>query len=595
MFNLTSKLLVQCRRAPPRGPTDITFNSQSIRSFPSYLLWFDYHTDWAWLAPHILSSYEELNPVLSSSLNGSNGEWTGSDDLAARHGQHNNLLNRGNARRGGNQYGPPLGARPVHPDNRRAPHNFQGPTDPNAAYGNGEFPDEEPGQWGRHSNGAFASVSGSFLARVVDDINVPIPAATSAGQRHGAYNSGVIGAEGASRQGERRLVTDDMARETRVLGDINRDLSDASLLSTGVAVNEADRVSYATLRARHNQEALYTRRVHHAQKLQEKQDEAIVDEAIRVRQLEDANLMSALQAKLDLEISSLVSELSIAVDPRVLAAQDAKIRADCDSLKRNAAVLREANVLKHELAELLENGPVKAKFSLQAPTIFETPRTYVGGRLNSPFNPDYVGKAAYMEAVVNVPLAAGIVFCRRKQTSWAQYLVGGLATMWKRTVTNMDPKVFASWDKQWIAPTNHRDLYASRDGFLGTTSLLRSSDRRTYRSILADYKILGFQCQTLFNLMNAGEDFIRCNDFTHTLTKWVHPTLYQEIMCAMAGIKITVNSIDQICRDAAKNWCRFIPMTLMNDTIELACQHTAIFNHGRNQTAPKLKSGLGTM
>jgi hypothetical protein len=524
--------------------------------------------------------------LVPSSLNGSNGEWTGDDDLAARHGQIVNLNNRGAARRGGNQYGPP-GLRPVHPDNMNNNNR--------ARNGNDRHFSLEPGEWSRHQNGAFAGVKGSFLSRVVDDNLVPKPMACSAGERHGAYNAGVMFAESTGRQVERRLVTDDMAREIRVLGDLNRDLASLSAADVADSVDNADRVSGANIRARHELEKRHNRRVCHQATMIEKQDIALIDEAIKLRQLEDSVSDAYLQARFEKEREDIKLVFRVACDPELLAAHDAKIVVDCESLKRNAKTLREINALKHDLADVLENGPQKSKFAPKIPITFETPVYYVGGRLASPYNPALMGDPRYVEAVHDVPLAAGIIFCRRQKTSTLQWIAGGLATMWKKTVSHMDPKTFSSWDKTWVAPTNHRDPYASSDGFLGTRTLLLASDRRAYRSILDDYRVLGFQCQTLFNLLNAGEDFIRDNGFTHTITKWVHPTLYQEIMKAMVGIKITVNSMDQICRDAGKNWIDMIPYTLFNDTIELACQHTAVFNHGRAQTTPRLKNGLGSL
>jgi len=498
-----------------------------------------------------------------------------------------NVQFKGSTRRGGNGFGPPSGAKPVHPDNRE-----------NA----GRKKPDEAGSLGFHDNLTGANIDGDFSERVRNDLSVVMPDATGAGARHGAYNSGRIAADSLARQNDRRLQADDVAyaqsriRAAEVADSVAQNLmiaqkASSDIIARSAAAETADRDHAQHTRARKDRDDLLKNQRLKDQDLNHKEDLAALNLVLAERALVNQTRPAFLQAQLNAKISTLVTELQSSCSEEVMLAKDAEAAARHRFLRDNMDLLRDTALREHELNDLRENGKIKPTFSLKPLLTFVDPEEWADGRPMSSYNPAKAADANYARCVM-VELVPGILFYRRGRTSWASYLAGGLATCWKRTISVYQPNTFTNWTTTWVAPTAHRIPYRDRHNFIGSTSLLHGTDRRVYRSILDDYRFLGFRCQMLFDLMNNSEDFIRANGFTHSRAKWVHPTLYQEIMSKMVGVKMTINVIDQVARDVGKNWSDLIPQNLIQDTIALACQHTAIFNHERNMTAPKTKKAM---
>lgn len=527
------------------------------------------------------------------SLNGSHGEATmwNCPPKANPHMRRNNLNNKGANRRGPNQFGPPLNQPPpVHPDNRQ---NQQGA--PNAP--------EKKSDHRFHPDGYTAGVSENLRYRVEDEKDIPLPDAVSAGMRAGLYTAGVaIGenvplADGARTARSINSATDKVAadritfqndrvkRRQKQLDDHQHTLNDTReelrLLPLKDAIADR-REARALARDQPRQHSLMTRRINEKAAMAEVDRLAAENKLISEGTLEHSNIL------LNKLLASSYAELELALDPRLQELKDLQIAKEEADYKRNLPKLLKIEEAKYKLNAALEGGKAKDTSRLtkaiefvMSPTEHRNRfilKTHSPGTIFPRLNKELLDDRRYMD-VVDTRLIPGILFVVQGKQTWKQYLGGGLLTHWKRTV-----KGFAISDdcaegsERWVSPTYATNTYPDWQNFHGRTSVTTRADRRMHRSILQDYKFLGMEVQSFFNILNGTKNWITKGGYTHTRCTHVHPALYQQCMLAATGNRITGNYVNALKRDFKSEWLRYIDVTLFEDTILLAAQNVAILN-----------------
>lgn len=572
---------------------------------------------------------------VASQLSGSHGEWTQSDDVdngnSRGHQQgprRDNLNNRGAKRHGGGKGGGrgfgPKGPKPVHPCNRvpvaRCPDQESAPPvivepgeDPEGLVPwvdpppQGETP--EPGAAQFHANGAGAAVAGSLVERVRQDRTIPLADVADAGRRLGEY---------AARKHQRELqVADenaellDHASSREALREVlRRDLyhqqSLAHTLTHERAKMDLDVVRAATRAAA---DVAYLDRTRRAFDEEEHREQARSTAAEHRRRLayRDMHRLKREMAEEDCDVAfegrrakliqTLRAELAELTDPEAIRLHDAKIRAEVERYRRLLPALLEIAHAENALSEARESGKVKDK------TLFDVPPDFVRNprheleadpvkRARMPWiNPSTVGDQNFRH--VDVDLVPGVLFTRHKRPGWKDWVLGGLALGWKKTINVRRPD--GTFGHRNVDPTNARVLFDDAGQYHGQLSLLASDDRRVCRDILNDYRVLGMQSGSLQAILSSGEGFIVEQKFTHAQPVLVHPTLYKQVTLAATGVSITKNQAAAFVREFKKPWLNYIQVSLFHDTINLACQHAQIYNFHRNRTIARTDDVLGDM
>lgn len=551
-------------------------------------------------------------PLVASQLSGANGEWTGSDDVddkpkakASGHvqgGKKANYINQGNAHRGGNGYGPPPGLpAPVHPDNKDNP--------PKQAVKAKKAPPppEDSAEFAFHANGKTAGIKGALQVRVADRL-LPADHVFRAGAAAGTYTGGKEHAEKTHAWNVRQLTSDlrneENASTLRLeegLAEVKEELNFARLRDQNYFRHLADTQDIQTEVARHEQLGPI-RRERRQEAVQQvlnmgvahrhnKLEESRTNRVIRFEQFihDERNHVARKRGELRME-------LELALDPLVQDANDRLVKEQAAAYRRQ---LKDRIALANDefkVGQAKEGGQLKDTSRLTPPINFITnPRT---GRVGTTWD-DYVlpklnegklGDAKYM-AAVDQNLVPGMLLVKRRKITFWDWVGNGLVGAWKSVVKHqVGPGRAVNFS---IDPGNATRLYQDPNRFLGDLDLLKRDDRRICRSILSDYRFLGMESAYIHRILTNSEGFLYTGGFTHTQPVLVHPSLYQLVLTHAIGSSITKNMLASVARLFSDTWATYIDMTTYNDTINLACQHAAIFNFQRNTTLLKMDDVLG--
>lgn len=549
-----------------------------------------------------------------SELNGSNGEWTNTDDIDRRRQNQlaldrprrlANRMNEGCARRGGNQYGPPVGARPIHPDNHA---NL-----PGAARG------EQSAVLQFHANGYGAGIAGDLAARVASDSLVPTGGARRAARRYAEYTARKLEREKeiaceskptldllADHELERELRGSQLRNaarldQRRAEHQLDQELRHADLQVGGEAeIIRAENLERATTAAANIAIADAPIRAEAATAAANAKlaCDLTARRAIRNQELRLAREEQrvAEQERLQMTIEQAQTDLAILQDPVIRELGDARVAAEAAAYRRRMRDLMSVAQAEYDLAQVKEGGRVRDRELFDAPPVFIR---------NERWNPAFHGKQPIYPWInpdtrehpnfpqIDVPLVMGALLTRHRKATWSQYLLGGMAWGWKKMVARRLPD--GTLGHANIAPSNALVLFDDGGTYHGDLNLLKSDDRRICRTILNDYRILGLECGFLQAVLTGGEGFILENAFTSIQPVMVHPTLYKLVTQEATGVSITKNQASALVRKFRDPWLRYVQPALFHDTVNLACQHAEIYNHQRARTIAKPADVLGDL
>lgn len=298
------------------------------------------------------------------------------------------------------------------------------------------------------------------------------------------------------------------------------------------------------------------------------------------------------------QAGKMAAELLASLDPAVVAAKDAKLREETRFLRANREDL-EANALANfRLKDIAENGKERVDDHLGGGVEFVRNPRYAAdpelwGNYSLPhLNPRMLGNDRYMRAV-DQPLVPFVVFTRRANVTFLEWMAGGLFSHKKKLVKagknpitpwvgDRIPTMLENSTHLRVAPTfgvSHPGLMAR----LGEMNLHSRADRRISRAIMSDYKFL-MEWETMKKLLLGSDNFIAKGNFTSYKVNFVHPELFSVFLTECAGNRGTGNYRDQIIRKYKNTWGKYIPLPLVYDTLDAALQCVAILKLESDRT-----------
>lgn len=129
------------------------------------------------------------------------------------------------------------------------------------------------------------------------------------------------------------------------------------------------------------------------------------------------------------------------------------------------------------------------------------------------------------------------------------------------------------------------------DKFLDEPKFLSKYDPKNYTRINSNYKIFGFECDMIRNLFE-DENWLTMNGFNAYNNVVVHPFLLQQAFSLGIGCSSDVTNFNAAIRDLKVRWIEMLPPDTFHDTVSVAFQMTnsLYYRSQRSHVATKVQT-----
>lgn len=251
-----------------------------------------------------------------------------------------------------------------------------------------------------------------------------------------------------------------------------------------------------------------------------------------------------------------------------------KLREDIADMQ-----FREANILECGYEKVKEINLVEDKYSLYMPAI----REFIADNFNDidvrkVFPKTNEKLSPEIRSKLTVPLMNVALFVKEKEESFFQWIARKTLGLFYKTVEK-------GIDSYRTVDINMCDTNTSLFSSGRITSI---SDLDKMQRVMAHFRFLGFESQFVRDIFMGKNDFISHYGFTHYKFHRVHPALYQNVFRKHYGKKANINLLDQVCRDESE-WLNYIQADVYHLTIACAMQASLALMHSTATALPKME------
>ena len=255
-----------------------------------------------------------------------------------------------------------------------------------------------------------------------------------------------------------------------------------------------------------------------------------------------------------------------------------------ESLRQKMIHLRRTEVYRNEIARMLfteddirQNGP-KAKKSVIRDKIVYLSHGGPGSGMLCPTNValDMETRERYGLRLIQVPL-----FYNEPAQSWGRWISRILMKpFYSRYSTNEVDRYCLEQD---LDAEHAIPFYEKDDPFYGNRHLNKCFDLSKKKSLLGNFRFLGFEANFIRVLFLSSNDFFVRNNFNCYRSVYVHPGVYSCAHTIAIGKKVTDVLVNQIVCDL-KEWLEYIPSDVLVDSVAAACQAADVINSSKDSS-----------
>lgn len=304
-------------------------------------------------------------------------------------------------------------------------------------------------------------------------------------------------------------------------------------------------------------------------------------------------------------VNQILGEQSAASDPQVIQAKIDKVECELQVARATKEAQEELAAIEFKIRSIRESGKDKQKCNIpinargyeeildyadRFPDFFARYGIPDTGKYCK-VNRDIKDAGGDKAMIYGCPLYIGVKYTRRERTGWMRHFARGLLTPWKSVVENREFRVghtnslmsAMGWNERWGAPelAVRNEIRAGID-----MNWRRDMDINNSKSILASYKILGFESSFIRDMLTNSDDWARKQAWTHTCKVLFHPILYRAVFTKAMGLAVDQILTDATLREFKDTWGVMIEETVYVDTITLAIQHASMLRHIQKQAMP---------